>query len=102
MATRLQLQSKLEELLESRNVYYQPPSTLIMKYPCIRYTDGVPDYRFANDKRYKNLNCYDLIVISKKPNDPVNGKILETFSYCAPGRSYVADNLYHTPYTLYY
>ena len=27
MRTRLELQSKLEEVLESRQVYYQPPST---------------------------------------------------------------------------
>ena len=102
MGSRIQLQNKLEELLESRNVYYQPPATLTMTYPCIRYTDEIPDVKFANNKRYKNLNCYELIVISKKAKHPVNDKILDTFSYCSPGRPYVADNLYHNPYTLYY
>ena len=37
MRSRLELQTLLEDLLESTNVYYQPPENLKMEYPCIRY-----------------------------------------------------------------
>ena len=37
MGTRLELQSKLEEILGSRQVYYQPPETVKMEYPAIVY-----------------------------------------------------------------
>ena len=101
MASRLELQSKLEELLESRNVYYQPPNNLTMSYDAIRYSLSRKDIAFADDKKYKNMNCYDLIVISRKPDPPVVDKILE-LPYSSLGRSYVADNLNHYPITLYY
>ena len=38
MGTRIELQSKLEELLGSRQVYYQPPETVKMEYPAIVYS----------------------------------------------------------------
>ena len=38
MADRLDLQGLLEELLESRNVYYKPPESIKMQYPAIRYS----------------------------------------------------------------
>lgn len=37
MASRLNLQTFLEEILESRNVYFQPPESVKMKYPAIVY-----------------------------------------------------------------
>ena len=36
--TRLTLQTKLEDLLGSKHVYYQPPENLKMEYPAIRYS----------------------------------------------------------------
>lgn len=101
MASRLQLQSKLEELLTLKNVYYQPPATIRMNYPAIRYALSVPDSRFANNKRYAIMRCYNLIVISMTPDPEVVDKILE-LPYSSPGRSYVSDNLYHYPITIYY
>ena len=37
MASRLNLQTFLEKILESRNVYFQPPESVKMKYPAIVY-----------------------------------------------------------------
>lgn len=37
MASRPDLQLLLEELLESRNVYFQPPESVKMNYPAIVY-----------------------------------------------------------------
>ena len=37
MDKRQTLQSELEAILGSRNVYYQPPANLKMQYPAIRY-----------------------------------------------------------------
>lgn len=101
MSSRIDLQSKLEELLGSRNVYYQPPSTVMMSYDAIRYSLSKKDTRFADDIKYKNMNCYDLIVISKKPDPEVVEKILD-LPYASLGKSYVADNLNHYPITLYF
>ena len=38
MKNRIELQTLLEELLGSKNVYYQPPNNLSMSYPAILYS----------------------------------------------------------------
>lgn len=101
MASRLELQSKLEELLESRNVYYQPPESIKIGYPAIVYSKSDIISEFANDARYSKKNRYELIVISKKPDDLVIDKLLE-FPYCSYDRHYKADNLNHDVLTLYF
>lgn len=101
MSTRLELQTKLEELLESRNVYYQPPASLQMNYPAIRYSKAKPDIKRANNAKYLITNCYELIVISKISDDPVIEKLL-SLPYCEWNRHYVADNLHHDALTLYF
>ena len=45
MANRLDLQALLEDLLGSRNVYYQPPESDKMNYPAIVY--ALEDYVFT-------------------------------------------------------
>ena len=101
MASRLELQSKLEELLGSKNVYYQPPNNLQMKYPAIRYSRSSIATNYANDKRYKNLTRYELTVIADLPDHPVIEKLLE-LSYCSYDRHYVTNNLNHDVLTIYY
>lgn len=99
MASRKELQSKLEELLGSRNVYYQAPSK--MEYPCIKYSKKKPDTKHANNKVYFRLNYYELIVIDRKPDNPVIEKLLE-LPYCTYDRHYTGDNLNHDVLTIYF
>lgn len=101
MASRLELQTKLEELLGSENVYYQPPESIKMKYPAIRYSKSDIQSRFANDSTYSNKKCYQLVVIDRKPDNPVIDKLL-ALPYCSYDRYYAADNLNHDVLTLYY
>lgn len=101
MATWQNLQSKLEELLGSENVYFQPPESVKMKYDAIRFTRTRIQTRYANNAMYSKMNCYEIIVISRKPDHPVIDKLLQ-LPYCSHDRSYKADNLYHDIFTLYY
>lgn len=101
MANRLDLQSKLESLLGTRNVYYDPPTNIQMQYDAIRYTKKKPDVKHANDHKYKKLNCYEIIVIARKPDHPVIEKILD-LPYSSYDRHYPANNLHHDVITLYY
>lgn len=101
MASRIDLQTKLEELLELRHVYYQPPENVKMEYPAIRYSKKKPDTKHANNKVYMKTNCYEIIVISRKPDDPVIGKI-EELPMCEWNNHYVVDNLHHDVFTLYF
>ena len=101
MADRLELHSLLQELLGSSNVYYQPPESIKMQYDAIRYSKKTIDSKYANDRKYLMRDCYELMVISRLPDNPVIKKLLE-LPYCSYDRHYIADNLHHDVLTIYY
>ena len=101
MASRLELQTKLEELLGLKNVYYQPPESIKMEYPAIRYSKTDIDTKSANDSNYIINNQYEIIVIDRRPDNPVVYKLLQ-LPMCSYERHYISDNLHHDVLTLYY
>lgn len=101
MGTRVELQSKLEELLGSKNVYYQPPESLKMSYPAIVYSKSKISKTHADNAAYRMMTSYDLTVIASRPDNPVILKLLE-LPYCSYDRPYKSDNLYHDSLTLYF
>ncbi len=101
MDRRSELHEVLCTLLGSRNVYYQPPASKEMKYPCIRYSKSSRDANHANNKKYLHKQLYDIVVIDRMPDNPVIEKILE-LPYSDYDRWYVADNLNHDSIKLYY
>ena len=99
--TRLTLQTKLEDLLGSKHVYYQPPENLKMEYPSIRYSKSDEEDIYANNIKYLSMSVYDLVVIDKKPDNPVIKKLLE-LPYSEFDRHYVADGLNHDIIRIFY
>lgn len=101
MASRLNLQSDLETILGSRSVYFQSPESLKIKYPCIIYDEARGRTFRADDKLYLYRKCYNLIFIDKNPDSTIPDAI-RVLPLCDTGNPYVADNLYHWPFTIYY
>ena len=101
MASRLELQQELEKLLKTRHVYYDPPESVKMEYPAIRYEKTDIDTKHANDKPYMHKKKYQIVVIDRKPDNPVIDEILK-MSTCTYSTHYTADNLHHDVMTLYY
>lgn len=101
MATRLELQSVLEDLLGSNHVYYQPPESVKMTYPAIVYSKPGYSTRKADDILYAKMSRYDLTVIDRVPDNPIIDQLLE-FPYCSYDRQFKSDNLYHDTFTLYF
>ena len=52
MSRRLDLQKELEILLGINQVYFQPPATIKLSYPCIIYSIGIGNAKYANNKTY--------------------------------------------------
>jgi predicted component of viral defense system (DUF524 family) len=102
MASRLKLQEELEEILGSRNVYFQPPESVKMKYDAIVY--NLSDIRtdYANDKVYKKDRSYEVTVISRNPDNEIAENLLDHFKYISFDRRFINDNLYHDALTLFY
>lgn len=101
MRSRVELQNLLEELLESKNVYYNTPESIKMKYPAIRYSVDRVRKKTANSTTYLIEKSYKIIVIDPKPDNEVIGKLLE-LPYCVHSNNYIADNLHHDVLILYW
>lgn len=98
---RNDLQKLLIKILGSKNVYFQPPESVKMKYPAIVYNWSSEDVRFADNLPYNRQRAYTVTVIDRNPDSEIPDRIAE-LPFCKLERPYVADNLNHWPYTLYY
>lgn len=101
MSRRLELQTLLETLLGSRNVYYQPPDNLKMEYPCIRYSKNSIDSDKADNEKYLKKIQYTITIIDKRPDNQVIDKILE-LDYSNFVNHYCNDGLNHDVINLYF
>lgn len=101
MANRLDLQAELEELLGSRNVYFQPPASVRINYPAIVYTRSDIDNTFAYDSVYMQSHFYEVTVIDEDPDS----KIVDAVSKlptCRFSRHFTSENLNHDTFIIYY
>ncbi len=101
MRSRLEFQTYLENLTGSRNVYFQPPENVKIKYPATIYSRMRIDGSFANNDVYKLDHCYQVIYIHSDPDDPMvdNFALVPTSRF---QREYVTDNLYHDVFIIYF
>ena len=99
MPSRLELQTLFENILGSRNVYFQSPESVKMKYPAIVY--GLDDIgnTFANDGVYLSQRKYSVTVIDENPDSPIVCKVA-TLPTCRFNRHFESDNLNHDVFIL--
>ncbi len=98
---RLSLHSLLVGLLGSSNVYFQPPATLKMGYPCIIYKLDDVQSIHASNQRYINNKRYFITVVDKNPDTKLPDKILD-LEYSSFEDHFVNDGLNHYMCSLYY
>lgn len=98
---RLLLHNVLKSLLGSDHVYFQPPATVEMVYPCIVYSRDAADTKFADNAPYSYKKRYQVTVIDRNPDSDIPDKIarlpLSTFA-----THFAADNLNHDVFSLYF
>lgn len=96
---RLELDAIFKELCP--NVYFEPPSTVRMSYPAIRYRRANVDTLFADNLPYKLTSGFEVTLITRDPDEPLIEKIA-SLPMCRFNRPYVAENLHHFVYLIYY
>ena len=101
MASRPKLQALLEELLGSRNVYFQPPESIKMNYPAIVYSLDNIENVYADDGVYLSPRAYQITLIDRNPDSDSIGK-LASLKSCRFVRHYKSDNLNHYVYRIYF
>lgn len=108
MDRRLKLDAEFRELLtdlygyETEHLYFQPTEAVRMKYDAIVYKRTSFGVQYADDQSHFIRDQYEVIAITQDPDATLPREIQSHFKFCKPGKQYVADNLYHFPFTIYY
>ena len=93
--SRLKLQEVLEEILGSRNVYFQPTENIRMQYPAIVYSRSSAEQQPADNHPYINFMLYDVTLIDRDPDDGLVQKIMKELPGSRYYRHYASQNLHH-------
>lgn len=102
MGRRLDLlQPLLISILGTNRVYFQPPASVQMEYPCIVYRRDDERSFHANDRPYTHKKRYQVTVIDRDPDSEIGDRIA-ALPFCVFDRFYTADNLNHDVYKLFF
>lgn len=99
MAPRPELQAILE--LICPKVYFQPPANVQIEYPAIVYERDRGDSKFADNHPYTVTQRYSMTLISRNPDESIFGA-LAALPMCVHERFFVADNLNHDVFSIYF
>ncbi len=101
MASRLELHDKLVEILGSDNVYYQPPESLKIEYPCIIYSLTGINNRFADDGVYLQKRQYEITIAAFDPDNEIVDR-MSKFPLTSYIRHFNSDNINHDVFKTYF
>ena len=101
MGQRLELHSVLLEVLGTAHVYFQPPASLAMEYPCIVYTRDGATSKFADNESYVYKQRYQVTYIDPHPDSDILLALVK-LPNCRYDRWFAANNLNHDVFQLYY
>lgn len=96
---RLLLSEKFHELCD--HVYYQPPESVRLQYPCIIYNRRTGETSYADNKPYRFDYCYTVTYIDPNPDSDVPLEIAK-LPMCKMDNCFTSDNLNHTVFIIYY
>lgn len=101
MDSRLELHELLKSVLGSNNVYFQPPSAIKMKFPCIVYERVTILTNYADNAPYNHNKVYQVTYIDEDPESDIPDKLAD-LPRCAYERVYKANELYHNIFRITY
>lgn len=91
----------LTDILGADRVYFQPPPTVQLEYPCIIYERDRRRVFHADNRPYAHKKGYRVTVIDRNPDSDIPEKIAD-LPLCSFDRFFAADNLNHDVYNLYF
>lgn len=100
MGSRLDLDHALAEIIGTDHLYFQPPETVKMKYPCIVYERNKANTIFANNDPYRFRISYSVTIIDRNPDSIFIEKVA-ALPMCVFDRHFKFDNLNHDVFTIF-
>lgn len=101
MGTRIELQTLLEQILGSQNVYFQPDPSYRLQYPAIIYHRDDIITKRANNKPYSQTTAYLVTVVDPNPDSKIVFDVSK-LPMCEFDRHYVSNNLNHDVFQLFF
>lgn len=101
MGQRLDFHERLVELLGSRAVYFQPPSNIKMRYPCLVYERDYAKDQYADNIAYSHKLRYAVTFIGADPDSDIPEKLAQ-LPYSKFARHFASDDLNHDVYNVYF
>lgn len=98
---REQLQELLEEILGSRNVYFQPPEGVDIQYPAIVYNLDSVNSQFADNTPYTLKDRYQVTYIDRSPTSGVPRRI-QQLPMTRFNNWFPRDGLNHYNHSIYF
>lgn len=105
--TEIELQRELlHEILTNiegvRKVYFQPPDSSQLVYPCIVYELNGFTNMYSDNSRYLTFPEYTITLIDKNPESIIQKHIMDLEGDCHVtfDRFFTSDNLNHWTYSL--
>ena len=92
--SRRKLHELLVEILGSRNVYFQPPESKKLTYPCIVYERSNIQNTDANNDVYLQNYTYQITVIDPDPDSDIPQKVSK-YVHCRLTRHFASNGLNH-------
>lgn len=101
-ANRLALREILSKVMvdcgEEPKLYYQPPESMRLEYPCMIYHLKDMSSNYADNRPYMKLISFDITYVTRSPSSSVPVAMTDQ-SLMSFDRYYTADNLHHYAYT---
>ena len=106
MGTRIDLHTILCEIMKqlgfsTKSVYYQPPESLHLSYPCIVYRGSGGNTEYADNVPYIKKRRYQITVIDEDPDSKIPD-FIGNLPYASYDTDYESDNLNHFVFNIYY
>ena len=103
---RIDLHNKFVEILGTQGqlvsrVYFQPPPSVKLEYPCIIYKRYDQKDFFSNDKIYLRLKRYSVTVVDKNTDSQIPDMV-GALRYSSFSSHFAIDGLNHDVYSLYF
>lgn len=98
---RAELHDILKGLLGSDHVYFQPPPSVALTYPCIIYKRDMAQTEYADNAPYTYTQRYQVTVIDRDPDSDIPSKVA-ALPMSLFIRFYTADNLNHDVFNLFF
>lgn len=99
--TRVELDRILRTTLGTTNVYFDPPESFKLQFPCIVYSLSGNNEWKADNITYIRTKRYRMIYITKDADDPMVDT-LEDLEFCHLINPYTADGVFHYAFDIYF